>query len=186
MLRRDTRWPRWIPVDPALAPQRTPQSITGARTARSLAVAAAAAVCAFALLGCGESEADAPVEALTRFLQAMDRGNVHAGARKESYALLDRAAQGRIAERARRAALVTGRTWEPWEMLAPGRFRMRFTPAEHSGMRATVTGDHARVEVRDRDGRGRAEIALVHQDGAWRIQLPVPAPRRDVAERVAP
>lgn len=137
-------------------------------------------------MACAESEADAPVEALTRFLTALDRGNVHAGARQESYAMLDREAQAHIAERAHRAALVTGRDWEPWEMLAPGRFRMRFTPAEHSGMRATVTGDRARVEVRDRDGRSRAEIAMVHQDGAWRVQLPVPAPRRDVAERVTP
>lgn len=178
MLRRVARWPRWIPVDPALAPQRTPRL-----RRRACSVAAAAAL---VLAACAESDADAPVETLSRFLEAMDRGNVHVGARKESYALLDREAQGHIAERARRAALVTGRSYEPWEMLAPGRFRMRFAPADHSGMRATVTGDRALVEVRDRDGRHRAQVALVHQDGAWRIQLPVPAPRRDVAERVAP
>jgi hypothetical protein len=182
MLRRVARWPRWIPLDPALAPRHTLHSTHTIFTWRR----AHWLVAALALASCAESDADAPVETLTRFLEAMDRGNVHPGARKESYALLDREAQGHIAERARRAALVTGRDYEPWEMLAPGRFRMRFAPAEHSGMRATVTGDRALVEVRDRDGRHRAQIALVQQDGAWRIQLPVPAPRRDVAERVPP
>lgn len=138
-------------------------------------------VVAFTLLlvtfgsGCGASEGDAPVEALARFIEAMDRSGQNESARKEAFAMLDDTTQAALSERAHRAALVTGRAYEGWEMIAPGRFRLRFGVAEHSGMRATVDGDKAVVHVRGQDGRHTATVPMTRQAGTWRVQLPLPA-----------
>jgi hypothetical protein len=130
-------------------------------------------------LACGSGEPEGPVETLSRFLETMDRSNSNESARKEAYGMLDETAQAALAERARRAALVTGRSFSPWEMLAPGRFRLRFAPAEHGGMRATVTGDRAVVRVVAVDGKEHASVPMARQGGRWRVQLDMPAPRRD-------
>lgn len=138
------------------------------------------------LLACGSSDADGPTETLSRFLETMDRGNVNDNARKDAYAMLDDTAQAALADRARRAALVTGRSFSPWDMLAPGRFRLRFAPAEHSGMRATVTGDHALVHVVSDGGKERASVPMTRQGGRWRVQLPLTRVQRDIAPLAPP
>lgn len=169
-----------------------------------LGLTAAALACASALAGgCGSGDADGPVETLTRFLEAMDRSNSNDSARKDAYAMLDETAQAALAERAKRAAGVAHRDFAPWDMLAPGRFRLRFAPAEQGGMRATVTGDHAVVHVVAEGGQVRASVPMTRQAGRWRVQLPlsrirdvdppaaepspVPAPAPDsAAQRPAP
>jgi hypothetical protein len=129
-------------------------------------------VCASA---CGAAQAtdDGPTETLNRFLETMDRSNQNDLARKDAYAMLDDTAQAALTERAKRAAAVTGLRFAPWDMLAPGRFRMRFAPAEHSGLRATVTGDHAVVHVVAEGGKERASVPMARQGGRWRVQLPL-------------
>jgi hypothetical protein len=122
---------------------------------------------------CGSADADGPAETLARFLETLDRSALNDSARREAYAMLDDTAQAGLAERAHRAALVTGRSFAPWEMIAPGRFRLRFAPAEHAGMRATVNGDHAVVHVRTDDGKERASVPMTRQGGRWRVQLAV-------------
>jgi hypothetical protein len=122
---------------------------------------------------CGQSEADGPADTLSRFLETLDRSALNDSARREVFAMLDDTAQAGLAERAQRAALVTGRSFSPWEMIAPGRFRLRFAPAGHSGLRATVNGDHAVVHVRADDGKERASVPMTRQGGRWRVQLAV-------------
>jgi hypothetical protein len=122
---------------------------------------------------CGSSDADGPAETLSRFIETMDRSNLNDNARKDAYAMLDETTQAALAERAKRAGLVTGRAYAPWDMLAPGRFRMRFAPAEHSGMHATVTGDQAVVHVLAEGGQERASVPMARQAGRWRVQLPL-------------
>lgn len=124
-------------------------------------------------LACGSADADGPVETLSRFLETMDRSNLNDNARKDAYAMLDETTQAALAERAKRAALVTGRKFAPWDMLASGRFRMRFAPAEHSEMHATVTGEHAVVHVLAEGGKERASVPMTRQAGRWRVQLPL-------------
>jgi len=131
------------------------------------------------LLACGSQTADGPVETLSRFLETMDRSNLYESARKEAYAMLDDTAQEALAERARRAALVSGREFSAWDMLAPGRFRLRLAPAERGGMRATVTGDHAVVQVVSKDGKDKVSVPMMRQGGIWRVQLAVPPVRRE-------
>jgi hypothetical protein len=106
----------------------------------------------------------------------MDRSNLNDAARKDAFAMLDDGAQAALAERAKRAGLVTGRPFAPWDMLAPGRFRMRFAPAEHSGMHAKVTGDQAVVHVVAEGGKERASVPMTRQAGRWRVQLPLSRP----------
>jgi hypothetical protein len=138
----------------------------------TLRLAAASLACASAL-ACGSADADGPVDTLSRFLETMDRSNLNDNARKDAYAMLDEGAQAALAERAKRAALVTGRDFAPWDMLAPGRFRMRFAPAEHGGMRATVTGDHAVVHVTAEGSPEKVSVPMTRQAGRWRVQLPL-------------
>jgi hypothetical protein len=127
---------------------------------------------------CGSADADGPSETLNRFLETMDRSNLNDNARKDAFALLDEGAQAALAERAKRAGLVTGRAFAPWDMLAPGRFRMRFAPAEHSGMHATVTGDKAVVHVLAEGGKEQASVPMARQAGRWRVQLPLSRPEK--------
>lgn len=128
------------------------------------------------MVACGSPDADGPAETLARFLETMERTNVNDVARKDAYALLDDAAQAALADRAKRAALVTGRPYTPWDMLAPGRFRMRFAPAERTGLHATVAGDHATVRVLAEGGKEQANVPMLRQSGRWRVQLPIGRP----------
>ena len=124
---------------------------------------------------CGAEESDAsPAGALARFLEAMDRSTLHEGALKDAYALLDAQAQRELGARAQRATSLTGRSFEAWEMIASGRFRLRFTPSEHGEMRTTLKGESALVEVRSEDGRSRASVPLVREFGHWRVRLALP------------
>jgi hypothetical protein len=136
-----------------------------------------ALACASAF-ACGSADADGPSETLSRFLETMDRSNLNDAARKDAFAMLDESAQAALAERAKRAGLVTGRKFAPWDMLAPGRFRMRFAPAERSGMHATVTGDHAVVHVVAEGKKERASVPMTRQAGHWRVQLALSRPER--------
>jgi hypothetical protein len=126
-------------------------------------------------LGCGSAEADGtPAEALSRFLEAMDRSVINESALKDAYALLDEQAQRELISRANRAGFLTGRKFEPWDMIAQGRFRLRFAPAEHAGMHTTVSGDTAIVQVKSENTRSQAAVPLVREAGRWRVKLVLP------------
>ena len=127
------------------------------------------------LAACSSSDADGtPAEVLTRFLEAMDRSAIHEAALNDAYALLDEASQRELSARASRSSSLCGRVFAPWEMIAEGRFRLRFTPAEHAELRATVTGDTAVVHVKSEDARVQAEVPLVREHGHWRVKLGLP------------
>jgi hypothetical protein len=152
---------------------------------RSIGALAAIWVAAAA---CGTVETDAtPAEALSRFLEAMDRSVSNESALKDAYGLLDEHAQRELTARADRAGFLTGRKFEPWEMIAQGRFRLRFAPAEHAEMRTTLSGNNAVVHVKSEDSRSQAAVPLVHEAGRWRVKLVLPELARgataDAAER---
>ena len=67
--------------------------------------------------------------------------------------------------------MLSGREYQPWQMLAPGRFGLHFAPASPGGMHERVNGDRAIVTVTgDKPGQ-RAEVPLVREHGKWRIKL---------------
>jgi hypothetical protein len=139
-----------------------------------------------ALTACGANDPDKhPAEALTRFLEAMDRTAHDETALKDAFVLLDEQTQRELTARAERTSSLAGRNFAPWEMIAQGRFRLRFAPAEHTEMRATIAGpggDHATVHVKGDNGR-EAAVPLVREGGHWRVKLELPAIAQNTGAR---
>jgi len=131
-----------------------------------------------ALAACAPAPSDeTPLGALRMFLRAMERSSDDARALEEAYALLDSEARAALTLRARDAsALANGREFAPWEMLAQGRYRVRFPYAEFGSMREAIDGERATVTVVGTEGGSRAEVPLVREDGHWRVVLRVPPP----------
>ena len=129
---------------------------------------------------CSETPTDrTPSGALRLFLSAMDRSEWDEAALRDAYDLLSPDARAALEERADMASTLSGRTFEPWQMLVQGRFRLRFAPRRGGGMVERVDGDRAVVVVSgSRDGE-RAEIPLVEEDGHWRVDLDLPPLRPD-------
>lgn len=124
--------------------------------------------------GCEEAPTDAtPEGALQLFLVAMDRSDHEAGARQEAYELLSAASRHRLEQRAERATALARRRYEPWEMIAQGRYRLRFVARPNDGIEAEVEGDRAEVIVRGAQGQV-ARVPMVRERGRWRIELAIP------------
>jgi hypothetical protein len=131
-----------------------------------------------AAAGCGRS-GDSPVAAVRHFLEVMERSRDQGPALREAFHLLDASAQGALIRRAERASTLSGRPYEPYQMLAQGRFVLRFTPTSPRGMTERVQGDRAVVTVTGPQRSDRAEIPLVREGGRWRIQLAIPPMRNE-------
>lgn len=138
---------------------------------------------ALALLGlaflsaCGGDPAErSPTEVLRQFLAAMDQGAADETALRGAYELLATPAQRALQARAERAKTLAGQSFEPWQMLAQGRFRLRFTPAPRRGMRERIDGDRAVVTVTGQAPNERAEVALARERRGWCVVLELGAP----------
>lgn len=106
--------------------------------------------------GCSRSAPDSTPEGVVRlWLEKMESAADDSRAMKEAYALLGPRARANLKERADRASRGQGRRYEPHEMLAEGRFGLRFRPKT---MTARTEGDEAWVEVK---GDGPEEHATV-------------------------
>lgn len=134
--------------------------------------------------GCQRSAGDeTPIATVRHFLEVMDRSAEDEKALQEAYPLLDAAARAALTRRAERATELAGRAYQPWQMLAQGRFRLHFSPASRGGMRERVEGERATVIVTGENPAQHAEVPLVREQGRWRIQLAVPALRNDGARQ---
>lgn len=127
--------------------------------------------------GCARPAPDASPEGAVRvFVEKMESSEGDGRAMKEAYGLLGPRARANLKGRAERASRGQGRRHEAWEMLAEGRFGLKFRP---KAMTSRVQGDEAWVDV---VGEGPEEKATVHcaREGAsWRVEpdLPEPAPK---------
>ncbi len=133
---------------------------------------------AFALASgaCARPGPDATPEGAVRaFVDKMESSEVDARAVKEAYALLGPRARANLKGRAERASRGQGRRHEPWEMLAEGRFGLKFRP---KAMTARLAGDEAWVDVVGDSADERATVHCAREGVAWRIEpeLPDPAP----------
>lgn len=138
----------------------------------------AACAALVAVAGCSSAPTDeSPSGALTLFLEAMSRSEWDREALREAYGLLSPQAREGLEERAEMASTLSGRDFEPWDMLPQGRFRLRFAPRRHGGMVERIEGDRAVVVVTgSRDGE-RAEVAMVREGDGWRVDLELPPVR---------
>ena len=137
----------------------------------------------FALLaGCGRAARDdSPVATVRHFLEVMERSAEEEGALQDAYELLDSGAQAALSRRAERATALSGRAFKPWQMLARGRFGLRFAPASPGGMHERITGDRAVVTVAGTKPGQHAEVPLVREQGKWRVALVLPPMRNEGA-----
>ena len=93
---------------------------------------------------------------------------------KGAYGLLSAQTQASLRERSDLAASLAGGDYQPWDVLIPGRFRLRFQPVAFD---ETIMDGHPRratVRVRGRAAAEVAEVPLVEEDGRWRITLDIP------------
>lgn len=125
------------------------------------------------LLACAADPSElAPTEALTAFLAALERSTHAPEQRKLAYEWLDLASQRALAERAQLSSSLSGRPFEPWDMLVPGRGSFASQSLAGVRLRAQVDGDRALVALPTPQGRTPTPpIALVREQGRWRVAL---------------
>jgi hypothetical protein len=143
------------------------------------------------LVACTRPAPDGTPEGAVRaWLDRMEGSDDEAHAIRDAYALLGPVARANLEERAERASRLEGHRVEPWDMLAEGRFGLKFRP---KSMVSHVEGDLATVAVTGDEPL--SEHALVHcarvpgPPPGWRVEPDLPAvpalPRRD-PDPVAP
>jgi len=90
---------------------------------------------------------------------------------ESAYQLLASASQEQLRARAEFARALSGRTFEPWQMFAEGRFALRVMPRDDN-VSERIEGDRATVTVQDQGAR--ADVPLIREDGHWRLVLEIP------------
>lgn len=124
------------------------------------------------LAACSRRAPDAtPEGALREWLDHMEASVDDPREAHAAYALLGPQARKNLEDRAERASRVQGRRVDPGDMLATGRFGLRFRP---QSMRATITGDDATVEVVGDDPAERATVRCRKEGEAWRVEPSLP------------
>jgi hypothetical protein len=132
----------------------------------------AIAILAIAALACTRTAPDGTPEGAVRlFVDRMESSSDDPRAMKEAYGLLGPRARANLKERAERASRGQGRRYEPYEMLAEGRFGLKFRP---KAMSAKIEGDDATVDVRGDGPEERAAVHCTREGQAWRVEPELP------------
>ena len=137
-----------------------------------------------ALAACQRKPPDlTPEGAVRELLDRIDRIETDPTEARAFYDLLSAQTKQNLVERARRASTTSGRDIPPQDMLAPGRFSLRFEPRK---MHTRIADERAVVDVTGIDPEtDRAEVPCVLEDGRWRIEIPLP-PLAPVERRPEP
>ena len=141
---------------------------------RWLAFNVAALLTWTALAACSRSPPDSTPDGVVRlWLEKMETSTADPRAAREAYALLGPATRRNLEVRAERASRIQGRRFEPHEMLAEGRFGLKFRPKTMSVV--GTSGDEAKVDVVGTDPAvERATVRCAREDGVWRIEPELP------------
>ncbi len=125
------------------------------------------------LAGCSRAAPDATPEAVVRlWLEKMEAQPEDPTASREAFELLGPQARASLEKRAERASRSMGRRVEPYEMLAEGRFGLKFRP---KSMTSSVTGDRATVDVVGSEPTlERATVVCARVGTGWRIEPELP------------
>jgi hypothetical protein len=152
--------------------------------ARKYCRLAALLVAMSALPACQRKPPDlTPEGAVRELLDRIERIETDPTEARAVYDLLSLPTRQNLIERARRASTTSGREIPPQDMLAPGRFSLRFEPRK---MHTRVADERAVVDVTGIDPEtDRAEVPCVLEDGRWRIEIPLP-PLAPVEKRPEP
>jgi hypothetical protein len=132
---------------------------------------------ALLLVACSRPAPEQTPEGTVRlWLEKMEEQDEDPRAAREAFALLGPAARANLQQRAERAGRMMGRRVEPYEMLAEGRFGLKFRPKT---MTSHITGDRATVDVVGSDPAEHATIVCARAPDsgdkpAWRIEPELP------------
>jgi hypothetical protein len=132
------------------------------------------AVIALALASaCSRPAPDATPEGVVRlWLEKMEAQPEDPHAAREAFLLLGPAARANLEKRAERASRSMGRRVEPYEMLAEGRFGLKFRPKT---MTSSTTGDRATVDIVGSDpALEHATVLCAHEPSGWRVEPELP------------
>lgn len=122
--------------------------------------------------GCRGSQSPAkPKATVVAFARAVQSAQRNPENRRRVYELLSERGKEQLVLRAQLSSQVSGWLQQPWEMLAPGRIKLRVA-VESSGLTARVDGDRAWVTVRGVGGV--AEVPLVRENGVWKVDVNIP------------
>jgi len=128
-----------------------------------------------ALLACGCSRApqDATPEGVVKqWLDRMEASTEDARAAHEAFLLLGPRARANLEARADRASRMQGRQETAEQMLAQGRFGLKFRPKL---LTSTIQGNDATVNVVGADAVSEhTTVHCVSENGAWRIEPELP------------
>jgi hypothetical protein len=130
--------------------------------------------------GCSHPAPNATPEGAVRaWLEHMEESVGDPAEAREAYALLGPRARQNLGARAARASQVEGRRAQAFEMLAEGRFGLKFRP---KAMHAALDGDEAVVDVTGDDpGTEHARVSCVREADGWHVEPELPeaaAPQR--------
>ena len=124
------------------------------------------------VLGCSHPQPDAtPEGALRSWLDHMDAQTTDPQEAKAAYALLGPATRKNLERRAERGSQSEGHHIEPYEVLAEGRFALRFRPKHFV---TTVAEGQATIEVTGEEPSDRATMHCVKEGRGWRVELGLP------------
>lgn len=124
------------------------------------------------LAACSRPAPDGTPEGVVRlWLEKMESAEGDTRAMKEAYGLLGPHARANLKDRADRASRGQGRRYEPYEMLAEGRFGLRFRPRT---MTSHVDGEDAVVDVNGEGADEHAQVKCKREGAAWRIEPDLP------------
>jgi hypothetical protein len=113
-----------------------------------------------------------PEAAVRAWLEHMEDSTGDPLEAKEAYALLGPHARQNLTARAARASQVEGRRAQAFEMLAEGRFGLKFRPKT---MHATVNGAEATVDVTGDDPVSeQAHVACAREADGWHVEPELP------------
>ncbi len=113
-----------------------------------------------------------PEGAVRAWLDHMENSMGDPSEAQGAFDLLGPKARQNLAARAVRASQVEGRRAQAFEMLAEGRFGLRFRPKV---LHATVTGTDAVVDVTGDDpGTEHARVVCVKEGDGWRVEPELP------------
>lgn len=128
---------------------------------------------ALLVAACSRPAPDATPEGVVRlWLDKMEAQPEDTRASRDAFLLLGPQARANLEKRAERASRSMGRRVEPYEMLAEGRFGLKFRPKT---MTSSIAGDRATVDVVGTDPTTEhATVICAREAGGWRIEPELP------------
>ena len=124
------------------------------------------------LVSCSRPPPDAtPEGALREWIERMNAQVTDPKEAPAAYAMLSKTTRAELEQRAERASLIEGHHASGWEMLASGRFSLRFPPKHFA---TQLEGNSATVQVTGAEPSEHATVHMVKEGAVWRVELALP------------